>query len=335
MVQHWQDRPVVVTGGLGFIGSHLVERLLAEGARVTVIDNASTGRPSNLAGVRGNPRLREEARDVADVAALPALVKGADTVFHLAALADIVPSIQRPQDYFRANVDGTMAVMEACRQAGVRRVLYAASSSCYGIPDAYPTPEAAPARPQYPYALTKYLGEQIALHWGQVYGISTTALRLFNVFGPRARTTGTYGAVFGVFLAQKLAGQPLTIVGDGTQTRDFTYVTDVADAFVTAGAADARGEVFNVGSGGTYAVNHLARLIGGPAVAVPKRPGEPDCTFADTARIRERLGWSPKVPFEDGVRKLLARIEEFRDAPVWTPGTIADATKDWFKYLGR
>lgn len=330
---HWVDRPAVVTGGLGFIGSHLVERLLAEGARVTVVDNASTGRASNLRHLEGHTALRVARADVADIRALPDLIHGADTVFHLAALADIVPSIQRPLDYFRANVDGTAAVMEACRQSGVRRVLYAASSSCYGIPDTYPTPETAPAKPEYPYALTKYLGEQIALHWGKLYRMSVTALRLFNVFGPRARTTGTYGAVFGVFLAQKLAGKPLTIVGDGTQTRDFTFVTDVADAFVTAAEQDHPGEVFNVGSGGTYAVKDLAALIGGPTVTVPKRPGEPDCTFAETSKIRRALGWSPKVPFEDGVRKLLARIEEFRDAPVWTPASIEDATKDWFKYL--
>src|SRR5688572_12126545 len=193
MSAHWADRPTVVTGGLGFIGSHLVERLLDEGARVTVIDNASTGRPSNLAAVRGHPRLRVAAADVAEGAALPELLRDADTLFHLAALADIVPSIQRPLDYFRANVDGTASVMDAARHAGIRRVLYAASSSCYGIPDVYPTPESAPARPEYPYALTKYLGEQIALHWGRLYGISVTALRLFNVYGPRARTTGTYG----------------------------------------------------------------------------------------------------------------------------------------------
>jgi UDP-glucose 4-epimerase len=333
MTGYWRSKKVVVTGGLGFIGSHLVERLLSAGAGVTVVDNASTGRRENLRPVESNPALQVVIHDVADPGVLPSVFKGIDVVFHLAALADIVPSIQQPLGYYRTNVTGTAHVMEACRDAGVRRVVYAASSSCYGLPDVFPTPETAAIRPEYPYALTKNLGEQIVLHWGKVYGIRTLALRLFNVFGPRSRTSGTYGAVFGVFLAQKLAGKPLTIVGDGTQTRDFTYVTDVAEAFVRAAESDVTGEVFNVGSGGTYSVNQLADLIGGPREHIPKRPGEPDCTFADTAKIRRSLGWSPAVAFPDGVRNVLARIEDWRDAPVWTPESIREATKDWFRYL--
>jgi len=184
--------------------------------------------------------------------------------------------------------------------------------------------------------LTKLLGEELVMHWSAVYGISATSLRLFNVYGPRSRTNGTYGAVFGVFLAQKLANEPFTVVGDGTQTRDFTYVTDVARAFVAvANSKDASGKIMNVGSGGTYSVNHLTSLLGGTVVNVPKRPGEPDCTFADTTLIREETGWQPEVTFEDGVAQVLEHIEMWRDAPVWTPGTIAEATRDWFKYLGR
>jgi UDP-glucose 4-epimerase len=159
-------------------------------------------------------------------------------------------------------------------------------------------------------------------------------LRLFNVYGPRARTSGTYGAVFGTFLAQKLAGQPYTVVGDGQQTRDFTYVTDVVDAFVRAAASDLSGETFNVGSGGTYSINELVKQLGGPVVYIPKRPGEPDCTFADTTRIRTLLGWKPQVSFEEGVKQMLTHIELWRHAPVWTPETIAQATADWFRYLG-
>jgi UDP-glucose 4-epimerase len=322
----------LVTGGAGFIGSHLVERLLADGHDVRVLDNFSTGWPQNLAHLR-SARLSVIEVDVADAAAIRSHVEGIDWVFHLAALADIVPSIQRPMDYFRANVDGTAAVLEAARAAGVSRFLYTASSSCYGIPDAFPTPESAPIRPQYPYALTKWLGEQLALHWAQVYRLPVVSLRLFNVYGPRARTSGTYGAVFGVFLAQKLAGAPFTVVGDGSQTRDFTFVTDVAAAFVAAAESDAAGEVFNVGSGGTYSVSRLVELLGGPVTHVPKRPGEPDCTFADIAAIRGRLGWAPTVSFEEGVRRMLAHLEEWRQAPVWTPDRIADATSDWFRYL--
>ena len=225
-------------------------------------------------------------------------------------------------------------MLEAARHAGARRFIYAASSSCYGIPDVYPTPESAEIRPMYPYALTKNLGEQCVMHWCKVYKLPAVALRLFNVFGPRHRTSGTYGAVFGVFMAQKLAGQPFTVVGDGEQTRDFTFVSDVADAFVTAARSDVSHEIFNVGSGNTYSVNHLVDLLGGPRIHIPKRPGEPDCTFADITRIRQALDWTPKVRFEDGVTTLLRSIDQYRDAPLWTADTIAQATRDWFRYLG-
>ena len=217
--------------------------------------------------------------------------------------------------------------------ADVKRFVYAASSSCYGIPDDYPTPETAELKPMYPYALTKAIGEQYVMHWAQTYGLPAIALRLFNVFGPRHRTTGAYGAVFGVFLAQKLAGEPFTVVGDGTQTRDFTYVTDVADAFVTAASADLSGRVFNIGSSNTYSVNRLVELLGGPVVHIPKRPGEPQCTFADVSRVQAELDWKAKVGLEEGVEIMLSHIEEWREAPVWTPEEIAVATADWFKYL--
>lgn len=324
----------VVTGGAGFIGSHLIDALRAAGRPVLAIDNLAVGRRSNLAAHEGQEGFRFVEADVCDRAAMAELLKGANRVFHLAALADIVPSVQNPERYFDANVNGCFAIAEAVRVNGVSRLLYAASSSCYGIPDIYPTPETAPANPRYPYALTKYLGEQLLLHWADVYGLPVTGLRLFNVYGPRARTSGTYGAVFGVFLAQKLAGKPLTIVGDGTQTRDFTYVTDVVSAFLAAAEKGHAGSVYNVGSGGSVSVNRLVELIGAEQVDyIPKRPGEPDCTFADTTRIREELEWSPAVPIEEGVARLLANLDYWRDAPVWTSGTIADATKDWFRYI--
>jgi UDP-glucose 4-epimerase len=324
----------IVTGGAGFIGSHLVDALLAKGRSVLAIDDLSIGRRSNLSQHDGNPNFRFVEASVVDRARMIELFAGADRVFHLAALADIVPSVQRPGPYFDANVNGSYAVAEAARHHGVSRLLYAASSSCYGIPDVYPTPEDAAINPRYPYALTKYLGEQIVLHWGQLYGVPVTSLRLFNVYGPRARTSGTYGAVFGVFLAQKLAGKPLTIVGDGAQTRDFTYVSDVVGAFLTAAERGRGGAIYNVGSGGTVSVNRLVELIGANEIAyIPKRPGEPDCTFADTARITEELGWKAEVSIESGVAKLMANLDYWRDAPVWTPDRIAEATEDWFKYI--
>ena|SRR5882672_8191826 len=325
----------VVTGGAGFIGSHLVERLLASGHSVRVLDNFSTGRPENLAHLARDPRLAVERVDIATEPRLADLVAGTDWLFHLAALADIVPSIERPMDYHRANVEGTVAVLEAARAAGVGRFLYTASSSCYGIPDVCPTPETAGPRPQYPYALTKLLGEQCALHWGQVYRLPVISLRLFNVYGPRSRTSGTYGAVFGVFLAQKLAGQPFTVVGDGTQSRDFTFVSDVADAFVSAAQSTVSGEVFNVGTGAPVPVNRLVELLKGEVVHVPKRPGEPERTHADVSKIQRRLGWRAKVSIEEGIGILLDHIEYWRQAPVWTPTSIEVATREWFRYLGK
>jgi UDP-glucose 4-epimerase len=327
------SQTAIVTGGAGFIGSHMVERLLADGHRVRVLDNLSTGRLKNLAHVANDPRLSVEELDVADTRRIAPHFKDVDWVFHIAALADIVPSIQQPLTYNRSNVEGTVSVLEAARHAGVKRFLYTASGSCYGIPSEIPTSETATIQPQYPYALTKWVGENYALHWAQVYKLPVVSLRLFNVYGPRSRTSGTYGAVFGVFLAQKLHDQPLTIVGDGTQTRDFTFVTDVVDAFVTAVRSNVSGEIFNVGSANTYSVNRLAELLGGDTVHIPTRPGEPDSTFADIRKIQRVLGWRPRVSFEEGVAIMLQNIEYWREAPVWNPSTIADATKEWFEYL--
>jgi UDP-glucose 4-epimerase len=328
-----QLRRAVVTGGAGFIGSHLVDALLDRGVEVAVVDNFSTGRLENLAGAER--RVELVRADVNETACLARVFKGADSVFHLAGLADIVPSIERPTEYFRANVDGTQSVMEAARGAGIRRLVYAASSSCYGIPDVFPTPESAEMRPQYPYALTKYLGELVALHWAHVYEIPTVSLRLFNVFGVRSRTSGAYGSVFGVFLAQKLAGKPFTVVGDGTQSRDFTYVTDVARAFIAAAESNVDGEAVNIGSNRPQSVNRLVELLKGDVVRLPKRPGEPDRTHGDTSKAGRLLGWAPEISFEDGVDLVLQHIEYWRNAPVWDEESIADATKTWFDRLGR
>jgi UDP-glucose 4-epimerase len=325
----------LVTGGAGFIGSHLVELLIGSGHRVTVIDNLSNGRLANLEHLSTNPALEVVIADINQSEQIAPCFEGVDWVFHLAALADIVPSIEEPINYHRANVDGTVSVLEATRKAQVKRFVYAASSSCYGIPDQYPTPENAPIRPMYPYALTKYLAEQYVLHWQQVYHLPANSLRLFNVYGPRSRTSGTYGAVFGVFLAQKLANLPFTVVGDGTQTRDFTYVADVARAFLMTAEASCVGQIMNVGSGNTYSVNRLVELLGGEVTYIPKRPGEPDQTFADTAHIKAVLDWRPQFSFEEGVAIMLENIEYWRDAPVWNVQSISEATKSWFRFLGN
>jgi len=330
-----RSRKVIVTGGAGFIGSHLVDQLVAAGNQVTVIDNLANGKPENLKAALGTGQVQFVQADINDLSVIQPYFDDAYCVFHLAGLADIVPSVEDPRKYHVANVDGTVSVMEAVRVAGVQRVVYAASASCYGLPDVYPTPETAPTQPEYPYALTKLLGEQVVLHWGAVYGIGVVSLRLFNVYGPRSRTSGTYGAVLGVFLAQHLAGKPLTIVGDGSQTRDFTYVSDVASAFLAAGSSGKRGEIFNVGSGGTYSVSRLAELIGGSTIHIPERPGEPASTLADISKIQNKIGWSPQISFEAGVKKVLEFKDDWLDAPVWTPETIEDATRVWFDNLEK
>lgn len=324
----------LVTGGAGFIGSHLVELLIEQGHEVTALDSLTSGRLKNLSSVEADPRFSFFKADIRDRQSLLPAFKGVDWVFHLAGLADIVPSIEQPEQYFGTNVTGTFNILECAKANGVKRVIYAASSSSYGIPDAYPTDESSPIKPQYPYALSKYMGEELVLHWSQVYGLSGVSLRLFNVYGTRSRTTGAYGAVFGVFLAQKLNQRPLTVVGDGTQTRDFTYVTDVARAFYAAAQSDVRGQAMNVGSGNHYSVNRLVELLGGAVEYIPKRPGEPDCTFAKIDKITKLLNWQPRVSFEEGVAKMMANIESWSDAPVWDPSSIQKATQSWFKHLG-
>ncbi|URD71007.1 SDR family oxidoreductase [Leptospira borgpetersenii] len=322
----------LVTGGAGFIGSHLVDLLLENQFEVTVLDNFSTGRAFNLNHVKEKIDLVE-----CDLSIQEDWIKkfqSVDYVFHLAALADIVPSIQNPEGYFQSNVTGTLNVLQASRHYGVKRFVYAASSSCYGIPELYPTPETSPILPQYPYALTKRMGEELVMHWAQVYKFPALSLRFFNVYGPRSRTSGTYGAVFGVFLAQKLAGKPFTVVGDGKQTRDFTYVRDVVEAVFAAAQSDKVGEIYNVGSGATISVNRIVELLKGEVTYIPKRPGEPDSTFADITKIKKDLKWSPKISIETGIGELLKNIDYWREAPVWTPDKIEKATSDWFKYLG-
>jgi UDP-glucose 4-epimerase len=323
----------IVTGGAGFIGSHLVELLLGEGHQVTVIDNFSTGKLSNLKKVEEHPLLTILKDDISVEIPDYKLGGKTDWFFHLAGLADIVPSIEKPLAYHQANVTGTIQALELARKLKVSKFVYAASSSCYGLASTLPTPESAPLQPMYPYALTKQLGEEYVLHWHKTYKLPAVSLRLFNVYGPRSRTSGSYGAVFGTFLAQKLNGRPLTIVGDGSQSRDFVFVTDVVRAFFLAAKNARSGEILNVGTGSSQSINHLAELIGGEIVHVPERPGEPQSTCADITKIENELGWKAEMSFELGVQHLLNDIEIWRDAPIWDPSSIKAATASWFHFL--
>jgi len=325
---------VIVTGGAGFIGSHMVDLLVKNNYDVTIIDNLANGRLENIEHHKGKVKFLNI--DIGDYeVTLDEYFSDVDYVFHYAALADIVPSINNPIRYHRSNVDGTVRVLEASKKSkNLKKFVYAASSSCYGIPNIYPTPENTTIAPEYPYAHTKTVAEQYVMHWGQLYDMPVVSMRFFNVYGVRHRTSGTYGAVFGVFLAQLLNKKPLTIVGDGEQTRDFTYVTDIVDACYLASQSEITQEIFNVGSDNTYSINYLVDLLGGERIYIPKRPGEPDCTYADISKIKEVLGWKPKVSFEDGVKVMLENIEQWREAPVWDKKSIDEATKDWFECLG-
>lgn len=323
----------VVTGGAGFIGSHMVDLLLAKGYQVRVIDNLSGGHLRNIAHHMENPDFDFENIDILDVKQDMAVFKDAQFVFHFAGIGDIVPSIEEPLKYMETNVLGTANVLQAARAAKVKKFVYAASSSCYGLATT-PTHEQHAIHPQYPYALSKYQGECAAFHWHQVYKLPVNSVRIFNAYGTRVRTTGAYGAVFGVFFKQKMAGKPYTVVGDGTQTRDFLYVTDVARAFLAAAETDLVGETWNIGAGKPQSVNTLVQLLEGEGVDyIPKRPGEPDCTWADITKITTELGWKPEVSFSEGVQRMLAELEHWSDAPLWDKHSIEKATRTWFEYL--
>jgi UDP-glucose 4-epimerase len=327
------SRPIaVVTGGAGFIGSHMVDLLLDRGFAVRAVDNLVGGRRENVAHHAGNADFALEERDIRSYRIDDPLFRGAKYVFHFAGIGDIVPSIERPSEYMSANVQGTVHVLECARQARVEKFVYAASSSCYGLAQV-PTREDHVIAPQYPYALSKYQGEQATFHWHQVYKLPANSIRIFNAYGTRSRTSGAYGAVFGVFLRQKLAGKPFTVVGDGTQRRDFLYVTDIAKAFLAAAQTPHTGRFWNLGAGNPQSVNRLVELLDGEKIHIPKRPGEPDCTWADITRITTELGWQPQVSFEEGVAKIVANIGYWKSAPLWDPESIAKATKTWFDYL--
>jgi UDP-glucose 4-epimerase len=324
----------IVTGGAGFIGSNLVDKLTGEGHEVTVLDNLSTGQLENLKQSKNNIKfinidLSKQTDELKDI------FKNSDWIFHLAGLADIVPSIIEPKKYFNSNVAGTINVLEAARVNNIKSFIYAASASCYGIPKNYPTPENSQINTQYPYALTKYLGESLVMHYAKVYKMPNTSLRFFNVYGPRSRTKGAYGAVFGVFLAQKLSNKPLTIVGDGKQTRDFIHVYDLVEAIFKVAKKTPEKQIYNLGSGKEISVNKIAELIGGEKIYIPKRPGEPDRSCADIGKIKADLMWEPKMNIEDGVKTLLDTIDNWKEAPVWTPEKIQIATQEWFKVLDK
>ncbi len=324
----------LVTGGAGFIGSHMVDLLLSQGYFVRVIDNLSGGHQKNLKHCLSDKKLKFKKYDICKLRYNDSFFKNVDYVFHFAGIGDIVPSIENPEKYMLTNVQGTIKVLEASRYNNIKKFVYAASASCYGKTKGL-TNENHKIDIEHPYALSKYLGERAVIHWNKVYKLPTNSIRIFNAYGPRVRTTGAYGAVIGVFLKQKIKNKPLTIVGNGKQSRDFVYVTDVCKAFYAAAKTKHTNEVYNVGTSNPQTVNTLAKLVGGKKVFIPDRPGEPRVSKADIRKIKKQLHWTPKVKFEKGINILLGLIENWKDAPLWTPKKIKKATKVWFNFLSR
>lgn len=295
-----QKEKVVVTGGAGFIGSHLVDALLEAGKEVIVIDDLSGGKRERV-----DPKATLHVVDIRDYDAIAPLFSGAEYVFHLAALPRVQYSIEHPTETHAVNVNGTLNVLLAAKEAGVKRVVYSASSSAYGNQETLPLREDMLPAPLSPYGLHKFIGEHYAHVFSEVYGLSTVSLRYFNVYGPRLDPDGAYALVIGKFLKQRSEGGPMTITGDGTQTRDFTHVRDVVRANLLAAESTqvGHGEVVNIGAGRNASINELAHLIGGPVTYIPARL-EPKNTLADNTKARELLGWIPEVALADGIAEL-------------------------------
>lgn len=311
-----------------------MDLLVSEGFFVRIIDNLSTGHLANISKHSDSSSVELLDKNICELSSSDSYFKQVDWVFHLAGLGDIVPSIEEPASYFQTNVQGTVQVLEAARNAKVQKFIYAASSSCYGLAS-IPTNESHNINPLYPYAMSKYLGESAVFHWSNVYGLAVNSICIFNAYGPRVRTKGAYGAVFGVFFKQKLSGFPLTIVGDGSQTRDFIHVVDVARAFLLAASNSVAGERFNIGAGNPKTILELANIIGGQKEFIPDRPGEPRHTFADITKARGYLSWSPSIDFSEGVSEMLKDINLWSDAPLWTSESISKETENWFRFMSN
>jgi len=326
---------ILITGGAGFIGSHLVDFLITkkEIKKIIVLDNIEDGSLKNLKDALKNSKVKFFKRDIRNFKSIKNCFRNVDQVVHLAALSDIVPSIENPIEYLNTNIMGTVNILESMRIHKIKKIVYSASSSCYGIPFSVPTKETDKISTRYPYAYSKYIGEQTIKHWAEVYKLNYISLRLFNVYGIRSRTHGAYGAALGVFLKQKLSKTPFTVVGNGKQKRDFIYVSDIVNAFYLSINTKNSNKIFNVGCGKPESVNSLLNYIGGKKMFIPKRPGEPEITHANISSIKRELKWQPTISLKKGIEKVLEKINYWQSAPLWTPKKIEKSTKNWFKYL--
>ncbi len=291
---------VIVTGGAGFIGAHLTRALIEKGYEVHVIDNLSLSTKEFL-----DDRAVFHELDIRNLSDIQSIFARATYVFHTAALPRVQFSIQFPQETNSVNVDGTLNVLIAAKEAGVQKVIYSASSSAYGDQITMPLREDMAANPKSPYGLQKYIGEQYCKLWSEVYDLGTVSLRYFNVYGPDFQESSSYPLVITAFLAQRKAGKPMTITGDGSQTRDFTHVRDIVQANIAAAENESvhSGEVFNIGAGRNQSILKITELIGGPTEFIPARL-EPHDTLADNAKAKDVLGWQPRVSIEEGITEL-------------------------------
>ena len=294
----------LVTGGAGFIGSNLVDYLVSKGHKVVVLDNFSTGKRSNLSHHK-KKNVKIIKIDLSKNLQLDKYFKGAKYVFHLAGLASLIQSIKNPDKYFNSNVFGTLNVIQAARKANIIKFIYAASASCYGIPNRFPTNEKAKISLIHPYAFTKWKAEELVMNWVRIYNFPAVSLRLFNAYGPRFNTLGFYRSVFSIFIAQKKANKPLTIVGKGNQTRDFIHVKDLVRAMLKAALSKKKGKIYNLGSGKETKVNKIAKLIGGKKIHISKRFLETSRSLADITKAKRDLNWQPKITIEEGIKDLL------------------------------
>ena len=294
----------VITGGAGFIGSNLTDHLVKIGHKVIVLDNFISGKKSNLSHHKKKD-VKIIRIDISKVNNLDKYFKGADYVFHLAALAQIIPSIKNPKKYFKNNVIGTIKVVEAAKRVKIKKFIYAASSSCYGNPKKFPTSESDKIELRNPYAVTKFIGEEIIMKYASMFKMPNISFRFFNVYGPRLDISGQYSAVMGNFLNQKKNNKPLTIVGDGKQTRDFIHVDDLANAFIKIIKSKCANKIYNLGSGKRTSINTIANMFNGKKKFIPIRPGEPKSSLANISKLKKDINWKPIVSLEEGIERLL------------------------------
>ena len=326
---------VIITGGAGFIGSHLTEYLSKSKKikKIIILDNLKDGSKINLKSSLKSKKVSLIKIDIRNKKKMRNYFKNISVVIHLAAMSDIVPSIEKPVDYLETNFNGTLNILELMKLFKIKKIVYAASSSCYGIPKNIPTSEKDDIKPMYPYAFSKFIGEELIKHYSKVYKINYISLRLFNVYGTRSRTNSAYGAALGVFLKQKLENKPFTIVGSGNQKRDFVHVKDVCGAFYKSIFSKCKNETFNVGFGNPNSVKKLVNIIGGKKIHIPKRPGEPYVTHANINKIKNKLGWRPEINLKKGIYDVLQNIDYWKNSILWNKSKIKKATKVWFKYL--